>query len=127
VLRIGARPHRRRGGFVDAVDFRGSSFPKERKRRPTGSVQTCVKTTSYPDESKRGFLEEGSAYGVVDVEPNGQNTVYVFVRSGLTAAQIQMIRDLALEWWDVPRVLIAVRSGTLMKAVTPSHDQKIGR
>ncbi len=74
---------------------------------------------SYPEECRRGFLEEARAYGAVDVEPHGQDTVYVFVRSGLTPPQIRTIRELALEWWDVPRVLITVGSGTMLKAVAP--------
>jgi len=73
---------------------------------------------SNADLGKREFLELASAYGVVDVEPNGQDTVYVFVRSGLTPSQAKLVRELALEWWSVSRVLVTVRSTVAMKAVS---------
>jgi hypothetical protein len=65
---------------------------------------------SGPPLCTREFLELTAEEGVVDVVPLGKDTVYVFIRSGLSAAHAKAIRDIAQEWWNVPNVLISVRS-----------------
>lgn len=75
---------------------------------------------------KREFLELASVHGVLDVESIGTDTIYVFVRSGLSSAQTKFVRDLALEWWNLPRVLVTVRSGVTMKAAAPTTPTEFG-
>ena len=71
----------------------------------------------------REFLELTAEEGVVDVVPLGKDTVYVFIRSGLSAAQAKIIRDVAQEWWNVPHVLISVRSMVARRTTAaPSRD-----
>jgi len=68
-------------------------------------------------EGKREFLELLSAYGVVDAEVHPLEVAYVFVKTSLTPAQTRDIRELAYEWWNVPRVVVTVRSTTTFRAV----------
>ncbi len=72
---------------------------------------------------KREFLELASSYGVVDAVALDSDTIYVFVASGQSLRRAKEIRELAAEWWDAPRIVLAVRSEQHLRAVRPpSHD-----
>ena len=63
-------------------------------------------------------MELLSAYGVVDVGLHPPDVVCVFIRCGLTPAQKRMLRELAIEWWNVPRVVVTIGSTTTMRVVS---------
>ena len=65
----------------------------------------------YPIEilsARREFLELTQGHGVLDVVRVSADTIHVFLSRELWPGEMKVIREVAQEWWNFDRIVVAV-------------------